>query len=80
MKPPLIEHNVHEKRLTNRLWWELAAILLVAWVGYFYFRTPDLWSLALGGFSGLVLATWAIEVTGNKPIGLGRSDPPSSSR
>lgn len=61
-----IEHNPHEKRPTNAIWWVLWPIIGLSWVGYFWFRDADLWSLALGGFTGMMLATWAIEITGNK--------------
>ena len=61
-----INHNPHEKRLGNGIYWAVAAILIFSWLGYFYFRAPDWWSLALGGFTAGALVTWAIEITGNK--------------
>jgi len=61
-----IEHNPHEKRLTNGVWWALAIMLIVLWGGYFYFNAPDWWGVLLGLGSGSMLATWAIEKTGNK--------------
>ncbi len=61
-----IDHNPHEKRQTNTIWWVIWPIVAMQWVAYLYFNTFDLWSIALGGVSGLVLATWAIEITGNK--------------
>lgn len=61
-----IEHNPNEKRPTNTIWWVAWGLVVFSWIGYFYFNEPDWWPIALGGFSGLVLASWAIEITGNK--------------
>lgn len=61
-----IDHNPHERRMTNGIWWVLAGILALSWIGYFLLRSPDWWSLALGGFTMGVLVTWAIEKTGNQ--------------
>lgn len=61
-----IDHNPHEKRPTNTIWWVAWPLILLQWAGYLYFREFDWWSIALGGGTGLVLATWAIDVTGNK--------------
>lgn len=65
-EPPLIDHNPYERKMTNRIWWIIWPIIGLQWVGYLYFRDPDWWSLALGGMTLGVLATWAIEITGNK--------------
>lgn len=69
----IIEHNKHEKRPTNTIWWILAALLLFSWVGYFYANGPDWWAIWLGVASGGVLAIWSLEVTGHL-----RSKDPSS--
>lgn len=75
-----IEHNPHEKRPTNAVYWVLGTALLFSWSCYFYFRDPDWWPLALGWLSGMVLATWAIEITGDKVPDSWRGKPASARR
>jgi hypothetical protein len=62
-----IEHNPHETRPTNFIWWILWPLLALLW-GHTLLTDPDIqWSnvlLALG--TGIVLCGWAIEITGNK--------------
>lgn len=65
-EPPLIEHNPHEKRQSNAIWWVWAILLPLIWAGYLLYIDIDWPSVALGGVSIGVLASWAIEVTGNK--------------
>lgn len=61
-----IDHNPNEKRPTNSIWWILAALLAFGWIGI-GMSDGYVWpQIALGAFSGMVLATWAIEKTGNK--------------
>lgn len=61
-----IDHNPKERRPTNTIWWVLAVILAVNWIGYLYFNAADVWALAVGGGTGLIFALWAIEISGNK--------------
>lgn len=65
-EPPTIDHNPYEKRQTNTIWWVIWPILALCWAWYFYFFDFSWPAIALGIFTGLVLATWAIEITGNK--------------
>lgn len=75
IQPMQIDHNRHEKRPTNSVWWILWPLIALLWAGYFYFNTPEWWPLFLGLGTGAMLATWAIEITGNKwPF----SEPPRS--
>lgn len=71
-----IEHNPNERRPTNTIWWVLWAVVVLQWIAYFYFRDPDWWSIAIGAFSMGVLATFAIEISGNQRPGLGQRKPP----
>lgn len=71
-----IDHNPNERRETNGIWWLLGLGLAFNWAVYFYFRDFDWWSVAMGGASGLILATWAIEITGNKIPDSWRGKPP----
>lgn len=64
--PPLIEHNPHEKRPTNAIWWILWPAIAAMWAVFIYFDMVDWPSAAIGGITMGTLATWAIEVTGNK--------------
>lgn len=61
-KPPVIDHNPFEKRYTNTTLWIACIGIAILWVGYFYFREPDIWSLALGGATGILLAAWGNEI------------------
>lgn len=65
-EPRLIDHNPQEQRPTNRIWWVLLAILVFAWIGTGVFFGFDWHQIGLGGFTGIVLALWAIEITGDK--------------
>ncbi|RWO22813.1 hypothetical protein [Mesorhizobium sp.] len=64
-----IEHDPNEPpRDTTGTWiyWASAAGLVLLWAGYLLFNAPDWWALAIGASTGLFIATWAIELTGNK--------------
>jgi hypothetical protein len=63
----LIEHDPNENRpQSNSVWWVLWPLIGLQWVGYLYFQPADWWGLALGLGTGAILATWAVEMTGNK--------------
>ena len=62
----LIEHNPHEKRPTNAIWWFMWPVTGLGWLGTGYFFGFDWHQIVLGAFTGMMLATWAIEITGNK--------------
>lgn len=61
-----IDHNPNEKRPGNGIWWVLWIGLALIWTGFGLNDGYDWYQIALGGFSGIVLALWAIEKTGNK--------------
>lgn len=65
-EPRIIDHNPHEKRPTNTIWWVAWPLTGVLWVGYLYFHSFDWWSVALGGGTGILLASWSVDITGNK--------------
>jgi hypothetical protein len=75
-EPPTIEHNPHEKRPTNGIWWAAWGVVALMWVWYLCFFDFQWVPLALGGFTMAVLATWAIEITGNKIPDSWRGNPP----
>lgn len=62
----LVEHKESEERPSNAIWWFTLAILALLWSGYLYFHEFEWLPVALGGYTGMALATWAIEITGNK--------------
>jgi hypothetical protein len=64
-----IEHNPNEKRMTNTIWWIVWPLVALAWVWYLYFVGGNWPGVMLGAFSGMVLATFALEVSGNKAPG-----------
>lgn len=61
-----IDHNPHEKRPGNGIWWLLWPIIGLLWVGTGYFWGFNWPQILLGVGTGGILATWAIEITGNK--------------
>jgi len=65
-EPPVIEHNPHEKRQSNAIWWFWGIALPLIWAVYWLFIPIDWPSLALGGLSMAILVIWATEMTGNK--------------
>lgn len=67
-EPPkdFIEHIPGEKRPTNAIWWVLWPGIALLWAGCLYFGLLDRVSVLLGLGTGAILATWAIEVTGNR--------------
>jgi hypothetical protein len=48
------------------IYWACFAVLIFLWVGYLTANAPDWWAIALGAGTGLFIATWAIELSGNK--------------
>ena len=64
---PIIEPDPDGKwRKEPRIWGPLWVLIAFGWVSYFATREIDWISIAGGGLTGMALATWAIEVTGNK--------------
>lgn len=63
-----IEHDPREPKIdrSNTIFWVAWAIVLMAWLWAFYSLDIQWIQVALGGFTGIVLAIWAIETTGNK--------------
>lgn len=62
----IIDHNKDEKRPTNTVWWMAAALLIFNWTTFLMFHDLDWWPVCLGLGSGVLLALWAVEMTGNK--------------
>lgn len=70
-----IEHIRGERRVTNSLYWQSAAMAVAAWGFYLYFKTPDWWPICLGAYSGIVLTLCAIEITASRVPGQGQGRP-----
>jgi peptidoglycan/LPS O-acetylase OafA/YrhL len=71
-----IDHDPREfKKPGGRIWWLVATVLAALWSVSLWLIPLHLHSLALGGFTGLMLAAWACDVTDNKvpPSWRGRS-------
>jgi hypothetical protein len=63
-----IDHNPHEKRPTNGIWWGAWIVVAVCWVWYLTYKEFDREALMLGGLTGGMLALWALEMKGdNEP-------------
>jgi hypothetical protein len=61
-----IDHDPNEARPTNAVWWVLWPCIALLWFGTWYFFGFNWHQISLGALSGGVLASWAIEITGNK--------------
>jgi hypothetical protein len=64
-EPKNIDHNPDERRPSNGIWWAAWGIVALLWVTQ-AFQGFDWPQMMLGVGTGAVLATWAIEITGNK--------------
>lgn len=64
--PKIIDHDPNEKRKTDGIWCVLWPALAVMWFGTWYLLHIDWHQVALGAFTGMTFASWAIDVTGNK--------------
>lgn len=61
-----IDHDPHEIKPQAGGWLLPWAVVAVGWAGCLYFNMIDWTSVALGAGTGGLLATWAIELTGNR--------------
>lgn len=64
-----IDHDRAEPprdRSGNGVYWANLVLLLVLWIWVLHAGLVNWQSIALGFWSGALLATWAIELTGNK--------------
>ncbi|ESZ50971.1 hypothetical protein X730_12035 [Mesorhizobium sp. L103C565B0] len=73
-----IDHNPKERRTANTIWWVLWPIIGLLWASNLYFGLIDKMSVLLGLGTGAVLATWAIEITGNRAPESWTRKPPRS--
>lgn len=82
MSGPLIDHDPEEPKKPYRPvpWWVIGGMAVVFWVGLFASGEFNWYSVAVAGFSGLMLATWAIEITGNKTPASWKSKSASGNR
>lgn len=48
------------------IWPYAWGMLVLLWIGYFFSRPADWWSIALGLGTGCILAAWAGDITGGK--------------
>lgn len=58
------------------IYWIVWGMVALLWAHQFYFNTIDWYQIALGFGTGGVLATWAINITGNKIPDSWRGKPP----
>jgi hypothetical protein len=63
---PIIEHNPHEKRPTNGIWWAAWGVVALMWVAQTYLGGFDWGQIALGAFTAFVFSAWVLELTGNE--------------
>lgn len=64
----IIEHDADEPpRDTSKSPWVAAAIVLaLVWWGFLCMYVPEWTQIGLGFLSGMLLACWAVDVSGNK--------------
>lgn len=63
-----IDHNPHEKRPSNGVWWGAWTVVVIGWVWYLNYREFDRDAIALGALTGIVLTLWSLEMNGdNEP-------------
>lgn len=63
-----VEHDPDEppRDRSRSPWPVLIPMVVLLWLGYLTQFTPDWTGICLGLGTGAIIATWAIEVTGNK--------------
>jgi prepilin signal peptidase PulO-like enzyme (type II secretory pathway) len=64
--PPIEPDSDGRYRPPPRVWLHVVIVQTGIWAGYLYFNTPDWWSVGVGFSTGMMLALWAIDMTGNK--------------
>lgn len=79
---PAIDHDPNEPpRDRSKSPWPFAAIgLVLLWAWYAYFMQADWISIGLGFGTGIVFASWAVDVTGNRVPASWRGKPPGPGR
>lgn len=75
-EPSLIDHNPHEKRPTNTIWWVGWTLVALMWAWYLYFHEFDWLPLALGGITAATLVGWSVDISGNKVPSWMSGNPP----
>lgn len=60
-----IDHNPHEKRPTNTIWWAAWIIVVLGWAWYLTYRDFDRDALLLGALTGIVFTLWSLEMKGD---------------
>lgn len=68
MSGPVIDHDPEEPKSPYKpvSWLLIWGLIGFAWWGYLSTRAFDWYAVALGLGTGCMLATWALELTGNK--------------
>lgn len=62
----LIEHDRNDTRKQPMVWPWVWLIVAVLWIGGLYYFKLDVFSLALGAGTGLMLMAWAGDITGGR--------------
>lgn len=67
---PALKAHEQPKRESSWIWWAGWCVVALAWAHQFYFGSSSNWyQIGLGFITGAMLATWAIDITGNKAPG-----------
>lgn len=64
----IIEHDPNEtpRRRSPLIYWVAWLMIVLLWVGQWYFDGLDWEQILLGFITGAMITAWAIEITGNK--------------
>lgn len=68
-EPPIIDHDPDEPppdRTGNGIYKLYFGALVIFWIAFFLTNELHWSSFALGGATGLFVAVWAIDITGNR--------------
>lgn len=66
-----IDHNPHEKRPTNTIWWVAWGVVALLWVGQIAINgfSSVVWDqIALGGLTIGIFVLWAMEMKGDNSV------------
>lgn len=63
-EPNTIDHNPNEKRQPWWLWWVAWAFVALLWLGQWYTDGFEWDNIMLGIGTGVLLASWAIDIGG----------------
>lgn len=74
--PLTIDHNPHEKRPTNAIWWAAWGMVALGWALNLYSEPVNVRWLFTGIATGALIVAWGMEMSGGKVPDWMKSAPP----